>query len=205
MVVTDIVDIDKKRKKIYLDGEYVFALYNQEIYRYNIKTGAELDKDIYREIDCELLPKRVKSRALYILKSSLKTEKQLFDKLLEGGYAHKYAAIGVEYAKSFGYIDDLRYAEYFVENSCNGRSRRDIEQRLFQRGIDRDIIRKVLDDLRPDTQDDVEAVWVALRKKSITRENISKLDYEKRGKIFAYLMRKGFSTDIIGKVLHCDI
>ena len=36
MIVTDIADMDKKRKKVYLDGEYAFALYNSEIYRYNI-------------------------------------------------------------------------------------------------------------------------------------------------------------------------
>ena len=35
MIVTDITDMDKKRKKVYLDGEYAFALYNSEIYRYN--------------------------------------------------------------------------------------------------------------------------------------------------------------------------
>ena len=204
MVVTDIVEMDKKRKKVYLDGEYAFALYNQEIYRYNIEVGHELNDDVYREIDGELIPKRVKARTLYILKSSQKTERQLFDKLEDGGYAHKYASIGVEYAKKFGYVDDVRYAQYFVENSCKGRSRRDIEQRLFQRGIDRDVIRQVLDEMRPDAEDDIEAVWTALRKKSVTKDNISELDYEKKGKLFAYLMRKGFSADSIGRVLRSD-
>ncbi len=204
MVVTDIVEMDKKRKKVYLDGEYAFALYNQEIYRYNIEVGHELSDDVYREIDGELIPKRVKARTLYILKSSQKTERQLFDKLEDGGYSHKYASIGVEYAKKFGYVDDVRYAQYFVENSCKGRSRRDIEQRLFQRGIDRDVIRQVLDEMRHDAEDDIEAVWTALRKKSVTKDNISELDYEKKGKLFAYLMRKGFSADSIGRVLRSD-
>lgn len=201
MIVTDIVDMDKKRKKVYLDGEYAFALYNQEIYRYNIEVGTELADETFYEIDSEVIPKRVKARTLYILKSSQKTEKQLFDKLVDGGYSRKYASIGVEYAKSFGYIDDVRYAQYFVENSCKGRSRRDIEQRLSQRGIDKKITMQVLDELRPDSENDIEAVWIALKKKSITRDNISELDYEKKGKLFAYLMRKGFSSDSICKVL----
>lgn len=204
MIVTDIVDMDKKRKKVYLDGEYAFALYNQEIYRYNIEVGTELADEAFYEIDSEVIPKRVKARTLYILKSSQKTEKQLFDKLVDGGYSRKYASIGVEYAKSFGYIDDVRYAQYFVENSCKGRSRRDIEQRLSQRGIDREITMQVLDELRPDSENDVEAVWIALKKKSITRDNVSELDYEKKGKLFAYLMRKGFSSDSICKVLRSD-
>lgn len=44
MIVTDITDMDKKRKKVYLDGEYAFALYNSEIYRYNLEVGEELGR-----------------------------------------------------------------------------------------------------------------------------------------------------------------
>ena len=95
MIVTDITDMDKKRRKVYLDGEYAFALYNSEIYRYNLEVGEELGEDAYRELDEEIIPKRVKARTLYILKASLKTEKQLRDKLTDGGYAPRYADIGI--------------------------------------------------------------------------------------------------------------
>ena len=57
MIVTDITDMDKKRKKVYLDGEYAFALYNSEIYRYNLEVGEELGEDAYRELDEEIIPK----------------------------------------------------------------------------------------------------------------------------------------------------
>ena len=202
MIVTDITDMDKKRKRISIDGEYAFALYNQEVNRYRLEVGVEVDEPVYREIDEELIPKRVKARTLYILKSAQRTEKQVRDKLLEGGYTGKYAEIGIEYAKMFGYIDDLRYAQYFVENSCRGR--RDIEQRLYRRGIDRDIIRQVLEELRPDSEDDIGAVWAALRKKSVTQDNIGGLDFDDRRKLYAYLMRKGFSSECVGRVLRSD-
>ena len=42
MIVTDITDMDKKRRKVYLDGEYAFALYNSEIYRYNLEVVEEI-------------------------------------------------------------------------------------------------------------------------------------------------------------------
>ncbi len=204
MIVTDITDMDKKRKRISIDGEYAFALYNQEVNRYRLEVGENVDESVYREIDEELIPKRVKARTLYILKSAQKTEKQVHDKLIEGGYVERYALIGIEYAKKFGYIDDLRYAQYFVENSCRGRSRRDIEQRLYRRGIDRDIIRQVLEELRPDSEDDIGAVWAALRKKSVTQDNIGGLDFDDRRKLYAYLMRKGFSSECVGRVLRSD-
>ena len=77
MIVTDIQDMDKKRKKIFIDYEYAFFLYNSEIIRYGIVKDSELSSELYHEINEELVVKRVKARALYILKSAQKTRKQL--------------------------------------------------------------------------------------------------------------------------------
>ena len=202
MTVTELIPLDRKRTKVFIDGEYTFFLYNSELYKYGIEEGVELDENVYREIDEQVVPKRVKSRTLYILKASQKTERQLLEKLLEGGYCLKYASIGIEYAKSFGYIDDLRYAQYYVENSGRGRSRRDVEQRLMRRGIDKEIIRQVLEESFPESED--EAIWAALRKKAVNADNVGELGWEQKNKLYAYLMRKGFSAHGIGRILQCD-
>ena len=202
MTVTELIPIDRKRSKVFIEGEYAFFLYNQELNKYGIEEGTVLDEAVYCEIDEQVIPKRVKARALYILKASQKTERQLLDKLIEGGYSLRYAAIGVEYAKSFGYIDDLRYTQFFVENSCRGRSRRDIEQRLMRRGIDKEIIRQVLEESLPENED--EAIWAALRKKAVNADNVGELDWEHKNKLYAYLRRKGFSAHGIGRILQCD-
>ncbi len=201
MLITDVQDMDKKRKKIYIDYEYAFFLYNSEIRKYNIVSGTELSEKVYHEINEELVAKRAKARALYILKGAQKTKKQLLDKLVAGGYSIYHAKLAVEYASSFGYIDDLQYARYFVDMSCKGRSRRDIEGRLYQRGIDKDIISQVLSET---DRDEEGAIWQALRKKSVTMENLSELDFEQKNRLFGYLMRKGFSMDCINKVLHTE-
>lgn len=198
MVVTRIEEFDRKRKKIYIDDEYAFFLYNSELVKYGIAQGAELSAELYREIEDGVVSKRVKLRALNILKAAQKTEKQLYDKLAAGGYTREQASAGVEYAKSFGYVDDLYYARYYVENSCAERSRRDIEERLYRRGIPKDIIEQVLEACTPDEDG---AIWNALRKKSVTEENIAALDYASRNKLFAFLIRKGFSPDKVRRIL----
>lgn len=202
MTVTELVPADRKRRKVFIDGEYAFSLYNQELYKYGIEEGAVLDEKIYSEINEQLIPKRVRARTLYILKNSQKTEKQLLDKLIEGGYSPRHASIGVEYAKSFGYIDDYRYAQYYVEISCKGRSRRDIEQRLLHRGIARDIIHQVIDEFLPEDED--EAIWAALRRKAVDADNVGELDWEQKNKLYAYLIRKGFSAHGVGRILQSD-
>ena len=62
----------------------------------------------------------------------------------------------------------------------------------------------MLEELRPDSEDDIGAVWAALRKKSVTQDNIGGLDFDDRRKLYAYLMRKGFSSECVGRVLRSD-
>lgn len=193
MLVTDIAEVDKKRKKIYIDYEYAYSLYNSEIRRFHVQVGSELDELTSNLIE-EVLTKRVKARSLYILKNSDKTERQLYDKLLESGYTDTYASIGVEYAKSYGYIDDRRYAECYINGLGNKRSKKDIKNRLISRGVPGNIIEDVLSEAQ---LDETEAIWNALRKKSVYPENIQNLDPVNRNKIYAYLMRRGFNSSTI--------
>ena len=198
MTVTEIAAMDSKRRRIYIDGEYAFFLYPSELRRYNIEEGMQLEEKVFDELNQVVVPKRVKARTLYILKAAMKTEKQLYDKLMEGGYSREHAAVGIEYAKSFGYINDLEYARCFVGSSCRGRSRRDVEARLYKRGIGRDIIEQVLDEVPVDED---EAIYAALQKKSVRPENIQSLGYEVRSKLYIYLLRRGFSSSGINRVL----
>ena len=99
--------MDKKRKKVYIDYEYAFFLYNSELRRFGIVQGEEISDTIYHELNEVLVAKRAKARALYILKSAQKTKKQLMEKLIGGGYSTYHAQLAVEYAQSFGYIEHL--------------------------------------------------------------------------------------------------
>ena len=43
MEITDVAPLDKKRRKVYIDGQYAFPLYLSELRKYNIETGATLE------------------------------------------------------------------------------------------------------------------------------------------------------------------
>ena len=146
MLVTAIVDFDKKRKKIYLDYEYFFFLYNSELRKYGISEGVELEDSIFKELNDDVIAKRAKKRALYILKSTQKTERQLKDKLIENGYSEYHAVLAVEYAKSFGYVNDENYVRYYIECAQDRKSKKDIECSLVRRGISKDIIETVIEE-----------------------------------------------------------
>ena len=58
---------------------------------------------------------RAKKRALYLLTDQDRTEKQLREKLEKTGYSGQVIEETIEYVRSFGYIDDLRYSVRYIE------------------------------------------------------------------------------------------
>ena len=86
MTVTEITSIDKKRSKIVFEQEEPIVLYNGEIRRFQIEAGKELSDKVFFQIQEEILKKRVKERALYLLKSMDRTEEEIRTKLKKGSF-----------------------------------------------------------------------------------------------------------------------
>ena len=86
MIVTDIIELDKKRDKIYIDNEFAFVLYKGELRQYGIKLGQDLSEETFDEIMTEVLPKRAKLRAMNLLVKKDYTENGIRRKLAEGYY-----------------------------------------------------------------------------------------------------------------------
>ena len=114
MTVTDIVELSKTRSKVLVDNETVFVLYKSEIKKMNIKKGGVLSEESLRYIMDELLVKRARLRCLNLLKSRDYTRHQLVSKLKQGFYPESVIKNAIDYAASYRYIDDLRYAMAYI-------------------------------------------------------------------------------------------
>ncbi len=195
MKVTDIRDIDKKRKKIYIDGDFAFVLYYGEIRDYKLKVGQKISQEIYDEIMTTVLPKRAKLRAMNLLQKRDYTEKQLRDKLSDGDYPQELIDEAINYVKSYRYLDDSRYARDYITYHMPLRSKNRIIQDLTQKGISKDIYEDILDELYSEDSDaEIEQIKTLLAKKHFDPDNS---DYEQRQKITTFLMRKGYSLSDI--------
>ena len=141
---------------------------------------------------------RAKKRVLHLLERSQKSEKQLRDKLKEGGYEQEVIDEAIDYAKGYHYIDDERFARDFVRLSCDSKSRIRLKQDLIQKGIDKDIIEIAIEE---EYQiDEVELLKNLLRKRHFD----SSADYKEKQKHFRYLASKGYSTSIIRRAMEMD-
>ena len=55
-----------------------------------------------------------RKKALALLEIRDRTTKELRERLLRCGYSQEEAEDALRYAASFGYVDDLRYAENYI-------------------------------------------------------------------------------------------
>ncbi len=200
MTVTDLVELDKKRCKVYLDGEFAFVLYKGELRDYGIKQNAEVDDESYRAITEELLPKRATKRAMNLLQKKDYTEKKLRDKLAEGMYSDECIDAAIEYVKSYRYLDDERFARDYIVYHMEMRSKNRIVQDLMGKGISKELTERLMLEIYEDEADvDVEQEQI---KKLLIKKHFDKdMEFKDKQKIIAFLLRRGYSMDSVRRAM----
>ncbi len=197
MEITRIENYVSGRYKIYLNDEFAFVLYKGELTKYGIKEGNTIDEQTYDDIINNLLTKRAKLRAMNLLKSRDYTEKTLKNKLKDSCYPENVINRALEYVKSYGYVDDCRYAEDYVRLNSERSSAVIIKNKLMDKGISTDIIEAALRKEYDMANDEAKIKKLILKK----CPNPGALSFEERNRIFAFVARKGYSFDIINSVL----
>ena len=201
MQVTKIEALDKTRSRVYLDGEFAFVLYKGELRQLQISENRELSRDIYELVMGEVLPKRARLRAMHLLQKKEYTVTQLREKLQQGLYPEQVVDAALDYVASFHYTDDLRYALQYITLHEEDRSRLRIDQDLMGKGISRDTLEVAWQtwEEQGGAQDEVQMMERLLDKRHFDPETA---DFAEKQKQAAFLMRKGFSTENIRKVLY---
>ena len=97
MVITKIEPSSGKKYKVYLNDEFAFYIYKSELKIFSLKEGQELDEKIYKKITEEILTKRAKRRALYLLEKRDLTEYELQKKLEADKYKEDVIKEAVAY------------------------------------------------------------------------------------------------------------
>jgi len=200
VIVTRLEELSRSRSKVFIEQEFAFVLYKGELRSYHICEGEEITQADYDEIISKVLPRRAKLRAMNLLKGREYTTKQLHDKLKEGCYPENIIEQALDYVAGYHYTDDLRYAEAYISDHEETRSRRRIEHDLMERGIDKVTLEKAwqLWEQKGGVQDEEAMIRRLLEKRHYDPETA---DFKEQQKNYSFLMRKGFSPDVICRAL----
>lgn len=204
MIVTQITGITKGRFRIYIEEKPAFVLYRGEVRRLGIREGEPLSEESLREIEEEILPTRAKRRAMNLLQNRDYTEAGLREKLRNGDYPESCIEEAVAYVKSYGYVDDCRYAGDFITYNLDRKSRTRMEQDLMRKGISKDTIRIVFEELEEQgtSQDEGAMIRRLLEKKKYDPQTATG---QEKQRMYAFLYRRGFRAEVISRALLLDI
>lgn len=197
MKVTGIEPCSKTKYKISLDGKFAFVLYKGELSRFHIREGEELSEETKQKIYSDVLLKRAKLRALHLLSDMDRTENALREKLRLGLYPQEIIDAAVEYVRSFGYLNDARYAENFVRSRQGMKSRREIRAQLLQKGVPSELIDDAFEACGEEGGE-ADAIRRLLEKK---RFDPVCADEREIQRLYGYLARKGFSYETVRQVI----
>ena len=208
MKIENIDYIDKRKCKITFEDGSAFPLYKGEVYKYGLEQNRILTEEEYKNIKYNIVEKRGRERAMYILKSADKTEKQLRIKLHQNMYPDDVVENIILFLKKHKYVDDVEYAKSFIKTYGGNLSRNVMGMKLRDRGIPKEIYDDLIDEYyETEKIDDSRTIYKLLEKKKYN-EN---MDVKMKNRIISFLLRKGFDYQDIKECLNkfnknqCDI
>jgi len=108
----------------------------------------------------------------------------------------------MDYLVSERYVDDSRYARYFVKDKLrfNKWGHRKIELALWQKHIDKTVGQEALDEIADDEY--IAVLRPLMRQKA--RSVKASSDYERNAKLVRFALGRGFTYDVIKRCVDFD-
>lgn len=170
-----------------LDDEYVITTDINFWLDHYMADGTEIDEEQWQELVEGINYKKALNKCADLLSRREHSVKELRMKLLRT-VDEVSADKAINRYLEAGYLDDEHFCESLVEYLYNVKkySTAHVRQECYKRGVDSDIIRRVIDAFEMDNTDTIVEL--------ITKKYSSKLEQENgREKVIAALQRKGFS------------
>ena len=115
------------------------------------------------------------------------------------GYEDNAINKSIEFLKEYNFINDDNYTKMFIRDKLNSIGSQKIKYTLIQKGIAKEIIEDELSKLNKESEKNT-AINLAKKKlKSIEKKESD--NYKISGKLYNYLMSKGYTYDVTKDVV----
>jgi regulatory protein len=144
-------------------------------------------------------PEKAKEYAFLLLKFRLRSEKELLQRLKQKGFSGELCQDTVNFLKEKKFIDERVFAKGWVSSRLKRPfGLRRIKQELVQKGLDKEVIQETFAQARED-YDEGSVIRLLAEKRFSKLKGIEPLKAKQR--VYAYLIRRGFSPDLVGDVV----
>ena len=173
-------------------GENEYLFHSDIIVKYGMYVGKEIDNKEFFQLLDESDYIVCLNKAMEYISSKLKTTKQLKDYLYQKGYKTGTINRVIDKLNEYQVLNDNNFANAYIDANCSKLSKRNLQNKLAEKGIKKDISSTLLQDVNDDEVCNKMAEKF-MKNKEYTKQNIDKL--------IRHLQYKGFEWDSISKTL----
>lgn len=199
LIIIKVVQLTPTTYKLILSNDKELIVHEDILVRYRLLAGRELDSEFQHQLEYETnLHKGINLALHYISfrpRSALEVKRYLVNKAIESEQIPEI----IRRLEEQGYIDDLSFAEKWVEERMllRPKGRYALRAELKEKGIKTEIIEQVLSKL--DKKAEKKQALEFGRKKM--KQSIDKPWHQVRDKIGRYLANKGYDIELILEIL----
>ncbi len=195
MLITKIESGKNKRYRVFGDDTYLFALYRNELKHYQIEENAMIEDSVISSILDEIIYKRAKERALYLLEKRPLTVSGLRDKLRYHDYPEAVVEKVIAFLEQYHYLDDMDYVRMYTGSYSSKKSKKQIVYDLMRKGISKSLIDIYFEENEYSEQEGFEKQF----ERYVRGKDLGNLAI--RQKVFRYFYGKGFTVSMIETAL----
>jgi regulatory protein len=185
---------NKERVNVFIDGEYAFSLNLMDAAR--LRKGqvlSEAETNALRGQDAVI---QAVDSAAHFLGFRPRSTSEVRRNLTDKEHAPEVIDAAIDRLTNLGYLDDLAFAHYWVQNRSEFKplSHRALRQELRQKGVANAVIDDVLSDV-----DESELAYKAALSQTRKLRHLSPKEFHT--KMAGFLQRRGFSYSIVRDVI----
>jgi len=183
---------------VFLDSGETLRISYESYSNHNLQSNMEIDQELYLKLSDESCYLNCLYKALSYLGRSSKSIAQMRIYLTKKGFPEKIIQQTIEYLMEKNYLNDYNFALHYIKNkiASGKKGALVIKSELIKKGVNRHIIEEALQESNA-YDVDMDALYeMALKKyKSIKDKDNA------YGKIFSFLINRGFDYRAISSVL----
>lgn len=174
------------RFSVYLDNKYGFSLDQNQLIELGVKIGIDINQDDIKDFKKSSEHGKLIDKTLRYLSVRRRSKKELIDYLKRKTTSDTQISKIIKKMKGWGYVDDEKFAQSWISDKrdLKQRSNRRLRFELFQKGVEKEIVDRLLND---------SSVGEKTALKSLIAKKIKLVRYQDRDKITNYLLRQGFN------------
>ena len=173
------------RFSVYLDHKYGFSLDQNQLIELGVKIGVDLTKDEISKLRSSSDFGKLVDKTLRFLSIRRRSKKELIEYLKRKSSGDQISEI-IQKMEGWGYVDDEKFATAWISDKrdIRHRSNRRLRFELNQKGVDKEIIDRLLNNTAEDEK-------LALKNLIAKKRKISR--YKDHDKLTNFLLRQGFN------------